>query len=303
MSGEAMPLQAQPLPRSRALGRSPALRRARRLLGRFFLYAVVIAGAVLMLIPFLWMVSGSFKLEKDIFRSPPQWIPNPWDWGNYAEAWRALPFSRWLRNTLTIVFFAIIGVFLSCSLVAFGFARLRARGKNVLFLIMLSTLMLPSQVTLIPTYLLFSALKWVNTFKPLIVPAYFGSPFWIFMLRQFYMGIPWELDDAARIDGASTFYIYSKIMLPLTRPALTTLVVFTFMSTWNDFFNPLIYLNSWDKFTLAIGVNMFKGIADYQARYDLLMAASTVMSIPPLALFFLSQRYFVQGLALTGIKG
>jgi ABC-type glycerol-3-phosphate transport system permease component len=264
---------------------------------------LVLIGAVITFIPVLWMISGSFKLEKNIFVSPPQWIPDPWTLNSYVEAWHSLPFDRFTLNTLIIVFFSLIGAFLSNTLVAFGFARLRGRGRNLLFLLCLATLMLPQHVTLIPVYVLFSKIGWINTYLPLIVPLFLGSPFWIFMLRQFFMSIPLELDEAARIDGANTLQIYSRIMLPLSKPAITTLVIFVFLDTWRDFFLPLIYLNSQEKFTLAIGLNLLKGTADYNARYDLLMAVSTVMALPPLLLFFFGQKYFVRGLAMTGLKG
>jgi ABC-type glycerol-3-phosphate transport system permease component len=204
---------------------------------------------------------------------------------------------------MVVIFFTLIGAFFSNTLVAFGFARLRGRGRNLLFVLCLATLMLPQHVTLIPVYVLFSKLGWIDTYLPLIVPAFLGSPFWIFMLRQFFMTLPLELDEAARIDGASTWQIYWQILLPLSKPALTTMVIFVFLETWRDFFLPLIYLNSQEKFTLAIGLNLLKGTADYNARYDLLMAVSTMMALPPLLLFFFGQKYFVQGLAMTGLKG
>jgi ABC-type glycerol-3-phosphate transport system permease component len=281
-------------------------RRSGRLGDKLWLLCIqllVLVGAVITFLPVVWMISGSFKLEKDIFTSPPQWIPNPWTWNNYVEAWHALPFGRFTFNTLVVVFFTLIGAFFSNTLVAFGFARLRARGRNFLFLLCLATLMLPQHVTLIPVYVLFSKLGWIDSYLPLIVPAFLASPFWVFMLRQFFMTIPLELDEAARMDGASTLHIYWQIMLPLSRPALTTLVIFVFLETWREFFLPLIYLNSQEKFTLAIGLNLLKGTADYNARYDLLMAVATVMALPPLLLFFFGQKYFVQGLAMTGLKG
>jgi len=292
---------SQALPkRKRFRGLPPKLQEK---IGLAILQLLVTIGAIITFIPALWMVSGSFKIEKNIFLSPPQWIPDPWTWNNYKEAFTILPFARFTMNTLIVVAFSLLGTFLSNTLTAYGFARLRARGREILFLLLLSTIMLPAYVTIIPTYVLFSKLGWINTFLPLIVPTFFGSPFWIFMLRQFYMTIPLELDEAARIDGASSLQIFWQVILPLSKPALTTLVIFTFLNVWKDFFRPLIYLNTQDKFTLAIGLNLLKGTADYQTRYDLLMAVSTVMSLPPLILFFLAQKYFIQGLAMTGLKG
>lgn len=278
---------------------SKAIDRLRLLLIQVF----VTLGAVITFIPVVWMLGGAFKLERNIFLQPPQWIPNPWTWNNFGEAFRLLPFARFAQNTLIIVCVSIIGSFLSNTLIAYGFARKRGRGREVLFFILLSTMMIPTYVTLIPVYVLFSKLKWTNTFLPLIVPSFFGSPFWIFMLRQFFMTIPIELDEAAYIDGANSLQILWGIILPLSKPALATLIIFSFMSSWSDFFGPLLYLTKIDRYTLATGLQLFKGTADYQTRYDLIMAVSTLMALPPLALFAIGQKYFVQGLAMTGLKG
>ena len=204
---------------------------------------------------------------------------------------------------LSIITFAtMVGTLLSSSIVAYGFARLRARGRDVLFMILLSTMMIPPQVTMIPVFALFKLLNWTDTFKPLIIPNFFGGAFFIFLLRQFYMTIPIELDDAAKIDGCSYLGIFSRIILPLTKPALATVAIFSFMWSWNDFMDPLIYLNSRDKLTLTLALNRFTGMYGMTA-WNLLMAASLVVALPCFVLFFFAQRYFIQGIVVTGLKG
>lgn len=264
-------------------------------------HLVLIGGATLVLIPLAWMLSTSLKDPGDVFLFPPRWIPSPVQWHNYAEALTILPFGRFFLNTALITGIDVFGKLLSCSVVAFGFARLRWWGRDTVFLVMLSTLMLPHQVTLIPQFILFRTLGWFDTFLPLIVPAFFGGPFLVFLLRQFYMTIPLDLDDAARIDGASTFRIYRSIILPLSKPGLAACAIFVFNSTWNDFLGPLIYLQSPSNFTLALGLRQFLG--EYSTEWHLLMAASLVALLPVLLLFFAAQRQFVQGITFTGLKG
>lgn len=292
-------------PRRSAVGRTrfttPALRHAGYVL---FVYALMIGGAVIFLMPFLWMVSTSLKDPKEIFAYPPVWIPNPLHWDNYVKGWFGnplMPFTVFLGNTLIITTNNVIGNLVSCVLVAYGFARLNGRGKNVLFLLVLATMMVPAEVTLIPTYILFTKLHWVNTFLPLTVPAWFGWPFFIFLLRQFFLTLPMELDDAARIDGCSTWGILFRILLPLSKPALATVAIFAFIGNWNNFLPQLIYLHDRDKITLAVGLNMFLG--QYTTQFHLLMAASVISLIPILIIFFLAQRIFVQGITFTGIRG
>ena len=254
------------------------------------------------MLPLAWLVSSSLKQSGRIFVVPPQWIPNPIVWGNYAEVWRLIPFGLYIRNTAFVTGFSIVGGLASSAIVAFGFARLRFPGRDVLFLVLLATIMIPSQVTLIPTYVLFRIIGWLDSYYPLIVPAFFGGgAFNIFLLRQFFMKLPLELDDAARIDGCSTFGIFRRILLPQSRPALGVIAIFLFMAHWNDFFGPLIYLNSSSKYTLALGLNLFRG-TQYTA-WHLLMAASTMTAIPCILLYFVAQRYFIQGIVFTGIKG
>src|SRR5262245_8978178 len=228
-------------------------------LGRLLLLIVVGSGSIIFMLPFAWMVSTSYKSTALVYVFPPIWIPDKLHWENYVEAWNRLPFLTFYKNTLIIVLFNQVGTLLSSSLVAYGFARLRFRGRDFLFLLVLSTLMLPAQVTLIPTYFIFSKLGWVNSLKPLIVPVFFGSAFNIFLLRQYFMTISPELDDAAKIDGCSFFGIYWRIILPLSKPALGVVAIFQFTYDWNDFFNPLIYINSPKTFPIALGLRMLHG--------------------------------------------
>jgi multiple sugar transport system permease protein len=266
------------------------------------LYGTLTLFAVVFVVPFLWVVTTSLKGNEQIFAVPPQWIPREFHPENYEKIFERMPFLQYLRNSLFVTGLSIIGVVGSSSLVAYAFACLRWPGRNALFVVILITMMLPMQVTMIPVFVLFKELGWLNTFKPLIVPAFFGGgAFNIFLLRQFFLGIPKELADAARIDGCSEFRIYWNIMLPLARPALATVAILTFMFSWNDFLGPLIYLSDKMKGTLALGLSMFVG--QYATEWALLMAASVLMMIPMILLFFFFQRYFIQGFTMSGIKG
>ncbi|MCX7919693.1 MAG: carbohydrate ABC transporter permease [bacterium] len=282
-----------------------ALLKSKKIRYRLFIavvYLLCTAGAILFILPFLWMVSTSLKDSTAVFTFPPKWIPQPIKWSNYPESWTLLPFTRFLINTCIITFSCIIGQVVSAALVAYGFARIPFKGNRILFLILISTMMLPGQVTMIPSFLIFKALHWIDTFKPLIVPAFFGGgAFFIFLLRQFFLTIPRDLDEAATIDGCNKFDIFWRIILPLSKPALATVVVFSFIGHWNDFMGPLIYLNSEHNFTLAVGLNLFQGY--HTTAYNLLMAASLIVLAPVLIIFFLAQRYFIEGITLTGIKG
>ena len=281
----------------------PASRRPIGLYARRTLqYAVMIALSVIFLIPLAWMISSSLKQQGDVFAYPPIWIPNPPQWGNYAEALRRAPLLTWLKNTAIITLLTIIGNVLSSSFVAFGFARLRFPGKNALFILLLSTMMLPEAVTLIPRFILFRSLGWIDTLLPLIVPAFFGGGAYnIFLMRQFYLTIPRDFDEAARIDGASNFLIWWRIVLPLARPALIAITIFSFVYHWNDFLHPLIYLFSEEKKTLALGLRAFINPSD--ASWHISMAASMFLVVPILILFFIGQRYFIRGMIMTGIQG
>ncbi len=275
---------------------------ARRIVGRLVLHAVALAGAVVLLVPLAWMLSSSLKTSGLIFVIPPQWIPKPVEWRNYIDVWDQMPFALYTRNTLTIAFFAVLGTLLSSSVVAFSFARLRFPARDTLFIVLLATMMIPGQVTLIPQFILFRMIGWLNSFYPLIVPAFFGGGAYnIFLMRQFFMTLSLELDDAARIDGCSTFMIYRRIVLPQSKPVLGVIAIFGFLGHWNEFFGPLIYLNSPEKYTLAIGLNMLRG--SMYVKWNHLMAASVLTVLPCILLYFAAQRYFIQGIVFTGIKG
>jgi len=266
------------------------------------IYFILISGGIIILIPFFWMVSTSLKVPGKEFIYPPEWIPHPIQWSNYPKAWTILPFTQWLKNTLFITILSIIGQVGSVSLVAYSFARLKYPGRNVLFLVCLATMMLPPQVTIIPLFILFRHLGWINTFKPLIIPSYFAvGVFFVFLMRQFYLTIPNELEDAARIDGCGAFGIFLRIMLPLSKPALGICAVFSFLRHWNNFLGPLIYLSSSEKYTLALGLRFFQG--QFYVQWTLLLAASLMILSPCIAIFFIAQKYYIQGIVVTGIKG
>jgi multiple sugar transport system permease protein len=276
-------------------------RRQQQLLRGLSLIAILVFAALLLL-PFFWLLSTSLKRPSEVYQFPPIWFPAP-QWGNYIEALRLVPLHQYALNTFTIVGCVLIGTVFSCSFSAYGFARLRAPGRDTIFMVLLATLMLPGAVTLVPTYLLFNSFGWVNTLLPLIVPAFFGNAFFIFLLRQFYMSIPRELEEAATIDGANPFQIWWHIMLPLSKPALATVAVFTFVATYNDFFTPLIYLTDDSRRTIAVALSYFQGSPRVGPQMHLLMAAVALSIIPPLVLFLAAQRYFVRGIVTTGIKG
>ena len=257
--------------------------------------------ALLFLIPLLWMLSSSLKPNYQIFEIPPRWIPNPPRWENYTEALTILPFGLYLRNTAVITLLTIVGHLVSCTLIAYAFARLRAPGRDVLFVVMLATMMLPYPVTMIPLYVLFNRLGWINTILPLTAPAFLGSPFYIFLMRQFFLTIPRDFEDAARIDGANTLQIIARIMAPLALPALATVTIFTFQATWNDFLAPLIYLQKPELYTVTLGLQFFR--SSYTTNWAYLMAASLVTTLPVIVVFFVAQRYFIEGITLTGVKG
>lgn len=273
----------------------------RRLVHHTLTYLLLSVMAVAFIAPFLWMVSTSLKDPKNIFSFPPQWIPNPVRWSNYKDAWTTLPFTLFLRNTLIITGNNVLASVLSSALVAYSFGRLRARFRDALFLLVLATMMVPFEVTMVPVFVLWSKLGFTNTFVPLMLPAWFGAPFYIFLLRQFFMGIPYELDDAATIDGCSNWGIFGRIILPLSKPALAAVAIFAFVGNWNNFLGPLIYLNSMDRYTLAVGLNMMRN-TQYGTKIHLLLAASTVTVLPVIILYFSAQKYFIQGVTLTGIK-
>jgi multiple sugar transport system permease protein len=273
----------------------------------------LVIGAAVMLAPLMWMVSSSFKLEQRVFMFPPQLIPNPFRPQNYVEALTYKPFPIYLKNTVFLVVMNELAIVLAASFCAYGFARIRFPGRDLWFGIVLFTMMVPYVVLMVPLFVMFSRLHWIDTFLPLTVPYFFGGgAFNIFLLRQFFRTIPEELADAARIDGCNEFTIYARIMMPLAKPALIAVAIFTFLGTWNDFMGPLLYINSPERFTLAIGLANFRASfgsglistgAGGRSRWDLLMAFSTAMTLPVVIVFFLAQRYFVQGVVLSGLKG
>lgn len=274
--------------------------RQRNLRNSTLTHLVLLVGVVLMFVPLVWTLSTSLKSPGEVYQFPPTWIPQEILWSNYVKAVTAIPFFLYLWNTVVITALSVIGKVISITLVAFSFARLRWWGRNFMFVVMLATMMLPPHITLIPQFIMFKWWGWINTFLPLVVPAFFGGPYLTFLVRQYLLAIPRELDDAARIDGCSDFGLYWRIIMPLSKPAILIVVIFVFNGTWNEFLLPLIYLQSSDLFTLALGLRMFQGEAS--TSWNLLMAASLLSMLPVILLFFATQRYFIQGVVFTGVK-
>lgn len=268
-------------------------------------YALLVILGGIFLVPFLWMLSVSLQDAQGIFAQPFHWIPARPRWENYGGALSALPFGRYLFNTTVITGSVLVLTLLSCTLVAYGFSRLRFPGRDLLFAFCVATMMLPGQVTMIPLYMAYAKLGWVDTYLPLIVPSLFGSPFYIFLLRQFFLTIPREYDEAALLDGAGRLRIYWSIVLPLARPALATVALFCFIGTWNDFFGPLIYLNSPEKATLTLGLNMLKSqvMGSGSVQWQILMAASVLVMLPNVIVFFIAQKQFIRGIQIGGLRG
>ncbi len=283
-----------------------AVRRRQEFTSKGFIYLMLAGGALIFLLPLIVMVSTSLKSYTEINSYPPTFLPNEIVPSNYPEAWnyQNTQFPRWTLNTIIIIVTTVPGVVLSASLCAYGFARLKFPGRNVWFILVLASLMLPSQVTLIPLYILFYKIGWLNTFAPLVIPAWFGGgAINIFLLRQFFMQIPRELDEAAIIDGAGHLTIWWRIYLPLSRPALISVTLLTILGIWNDFLSPFIYLSDPNNFTLALGLNLFRNYFPQVARTDYIMAISSLMVLPMIVMFLLAQRYIVQGFVTSGIKG
>ena len=261
-------------------------------------YLLMTAIGLVLITPLLWMVFTSLKPMEEIVRYPPTFFPEKIVWQNYLDTITAFPFWRYARNTLLITVLVVFGNVLSNSFIAYGFAKLDFPGKKLMFALVLSTMMIPGFVTMIPQYVLFSKIGWVGTYLPLIVPSFFGSGFNIFLMRQFYLSINDELIEAAEIDGANHFYIWSRLMLPLTKPALITIAINSFNAAWNDFLGPLLYIQDQEKYTLQIGLQVFQNQATTQWNY--LMAGATLVLIPTILMFFFAQRYFIEGMDLTG---
>jgi multiple sugar transport system permease protein len=273
----------------------------RKLVRSVAAHTALIGLSLVFLVPFLWLLSTSLKIDSQILVFPPVWFPQPVTFQQYVIGLNYIPFLTYLKNTAIYCTLSVVGCIISSSLVAYSLARIPWPGRSVLFAIIIATLMVPAQVTLIPLFLVFKTLGWIGSLKPLIVPYFFLQPFAIFLLRQFFLTIPHELSEAARIDGASEFRIYSSIILPLATPVLATVGLFTFLGTWNDYLGPLIYLNDPAQYTLSLGLAQFQG--EHSVLWGPLMAVSTVMIVPVLIAFFFTQRTFIQGITMTGIKG
>jgi len=275
-------------------------REMKQTVGKTVWYIFLGIGALTMLVPFFWMLSTSLKEAGAVFTFPPQWIPKPIVWRNYADAWNAVPFGRFYLNSVFISITQTFGVLLTSSMAAFAFARLDFPGRDKLFFLYLATMMLPGAVTMIPTFILMKKFAWIDTYRALIIPGLFTA-YGTFLLRQFFMGLPSDLEDAARIDGCSKMGIYRHVVIPLSKPALATLGTMTFIGSWNNFMWPLIVTNSMEKKTLPIGLASFQGL--YTTDWTLLMAASIIVMVPTLVVFIFNQRFFVEGIKLSGMKG
>jgi multiple sugar transport system permease protein len=274
-------------------------RSTKKIVSKTLTYALLLLLALSMLIPFLWMVSTSFMNDLEVYQFPPKFIPNKFLWSNYREALTMLPFGRFFINTIIITLGSVIGQLLVCSMAAFAFARLQFRWRDKIFALYLSTMMIPAIVTMIPTFLIINAFGWMNTYWALVTPL-INSVWGIFLLRQFFLTIPKELEDAARVDGASPFTIYWKIILPLAKPALATIAIFAFMSTWKDFLWPLVVTNQMQMRPVEVGIAMFHSL--HSTKWPYQMAAAVVVMLPIIVIFAFTQRYFIRGITLTGLK-
>jgi ABC-type glycerol-3-phosphate transport system permease component len=279
----------------------PASLRAARTLRTAALYLALIGLSVVFMIPLFWMISTALKARFEVFAYPPEVIPSNIQWGNFREIFTRVPLGRYMLNTVLLVVANIAGQLLAVPLVAYAFARLRFPGREAIFFVVIATMMVPTQVTLIPLYTLYQRLGMVDTYWPLILPAFFGNPFFIFLMRQYIKTLPRDLDDAARIDGAGTWGILYRIILPLCVPPLTIIMVYQFLWTWNDFIEPLIYISNTDMYTLQLGLSMFRG--RFTVEWHLLMAAALVSVVPQLVVYFFAQRQLIGGIASVGLKG
>ncbi len=273
----------------------------RFMLEQLILYIILIGLAAAFVIPFVFLFLGSFKESSELFRVPFQWLPDRFQFGNYKEMFTSIPFFKYLKNTLIIVFFNVIGSVISSSFIAYGFARLRWPHRDKVFMIVLVTMILPFQVTMVPLFLMFTKMGWIGTFLPLTVTCFFGNPFFIFLLRQFFLSIPEELSESARIDGAGEFRIYATMILPLSKSVLATVAIFAFIRTWNDFIGPLVFLANDDLYTLSLAAQLLRSNLD--PRWHILLALGVVMIIPVLIIFFVLKKYFIEGVAMSGLKG
>jgi multiple sugar transport system permease protein len=276
--------------------------RTSRMIGSLVKYTLLVFFAGFFVLPWVWMISTSLKNPDELAVYPIIWIPDPIRWDNYIEAFRRAEFPRYIWNTILVALPSVAGALLSNALVAYGFARVRWPGRDAVFGLVLATLILPGFVTFIPLYLIFKQLNWINSYLPLIVPTFFGNPFFIFLLRQFFMSLPEELADAARVDGASELRIFSQIILPLSKPALAVVALFQFIGSWNDYFGPLIYINDKALYTISLGIANMRASYGF-SNFAWIMAATCMTVLPIIVLFFFAQRTFIEGIALTGLKG
>lgn len=292
--------QAQPLTTVRSTSWSAD--RFRKTLNKGTIYLVLIVGGIIFALPFLWMISSSLKTQTEVFLFPPRPFPKVVHWENYYDALTAVPFGRYFLNSAFVSTMVVIGTILSSSLVGYGFSRINGKGRDILFAVVLATMMLPNQVTMIPTFLIFRELDWINTFAPLTVPFFFGAPFNIFLFRQFFRGISTEITDASKIDGCNHLGTYWWIIMPMSKPAIATVGILALFWSWNEFLLPLIYLNSQKLYTVPLGLAMFQQFYDVQTPWHWLMAASVVAVLPLLIIFFFTQRILMQGIVITGVK-
>jgi multiple sugar transport system permease protein len=269
-------------------------------LNNFLRYAVLIIVSVLFLYPFAWLLSTSLKANTQIFIFPPVWIPNPVRFSNYVDAFTTIPYMSYLVNSCVVVIFALLGEVLSAPVVGYAFSKLRWKGRDKVFLLVLATMMLPFQVVMIPLYSMYAKLGLINTYLPLVLPDFFGKAYFVFLMRQFFLTIPEDISDSGRIDGASEFRIFTSLVLPLARPALVSVILFTFVWSWTDFLGPLIFLTDSSRWTISIGLSQFT--VNHGMNWALLMAGSTIFMIPMVILFCLLQRTFIEGITVTGMK-
>ena len=262
---------------------------------------ILIVLSLVFIVPFIWMTLSSLKVPAELFVVPMQWFPKKPQWHNYVRIFTEFPFLQDFRTTMVLVVVNVIGAVLSNTLIAYGFAKIEWKGREALFYVVLATLILPFQVVMIPLFILFHQLHWIGTLLPLTVPGFFGNAFFIFLLRQFYMSIPNELSYAAKIDGAGDFMIYRRVIIPLSTPAIATVIIFSFLRTWNDFIGPLIFLSDNKLYTLSLGAQQIMHNLD--PKWDMLLTLGVMMTFPVLVIFFMLQKYFIQGIAMTGIKG
>lgn len=274
---------------------------AKHKLSRAVIHIALIALSAFFLLPFFWMLSTSLKSESQLLLTPPVWIPSPLMWSNYQKAVNFIPFFSYMGNTAGVAALDVLGTVLVVPMVAYGLSRLKWRGRETVFFITIAVMMIPTEVTMVPTFILFSKLGLVGSYVPLYIQSFFGRPFMIFLLRQFFKNLPRDLEDAARIDGASEFAIYRKVILPLVVPGVLTVALFRFMGAWNDFIGPLLYINKENRYTLSIGLQMFT--TQYRTEWALLMSATLLTTLPVITIYFFIQKRFIEGITFAGIKG